>query len=43
MEQYRNGQEKVLGFLVGKVMKATKGKANPPTVNTILKTKLREN
>ncbi|MBL10756.1 MAG: Asp-tRNA(Asn)/Glu-tRNA(Gln) amidotransferase GatCAB subunit B [Acidiferrobacteraceae bacterium] len=43
VEQYRNGQEKVLGFLIGKVMKATKGKANPPTVNTILKTKLREN
>tara|TARA_B100000029_G_C17598852_1_gene965095 strand:+ start:751 stop:2184 length:1434 start_codon:yes stop_codon:yes gene_type:complete len=42
VEQYRNGQEKVLGFLVGKVMKTTKGKANPPTVNKILKSKLRE-
>ncbi len=29
-EEYRGGKSKVLGFLVGEVMKATKGKANPP-------------
>jgi aspartyl-tRNA(Asn)/glutamyl-tRNA(Gln) amidotransferase subunit B len=29
VEQYRNGEEKVLGFLVGQVMKASKGRANP--------------
>jgi aspartyl-tRNA(Asn)/glutamyl-tRNA(Gln) amidotransferase subunit B len=29
VEQYRSGEEKVLGFLVGQVMKASKGQANP--------------
>ena len=38
--QYRNGQEKVFGFLVGKVMQATEGKANPKIVNKILRDKL---
>ena len=37
---YKNGQEKVLGFLVGQVMKASKGKANPGTAQQILKSKL---
>jgi aspartyl-tRNA(Asn)/glutamyl-tRNA(Gln) amidotransferase subunit B len=35
--QYRQGKEKVFGFLVGQVMKATKGKANPQVVNELLK------
>jgi aspartyl-tRNA(Asn)/glutamyl-tRNA(Gln) amidotransferase subunit B len=35
--QYRGGQEKLLGFFVGQVMKATQGKANPGEVNSILK------
>jgi aspartyl-tRNA(Asn)/glutamyl-tRNA(Gln) amidotransferase subunit B len=39
-EQYRAGKEKLLGFFVGQVMKATKGKANPQQVNEILKRKL---
>lgn len=39
-EDYRNGQEKVLGFLVGQVMKESKGKANPSAVQEILKQKL---
>ena len=39
-EQIRAGQEKVIGFLVGQVMKATSGKANPQTVNDILKKQL---
>jgi len=37
VEQYRGGQEKVFGFFVGQVMKATQGKANPAEVNKILK------
>ncbi len=39
-EEYRGGKSKVLGFLVGEVMKATKGKANPALVNEILKKRL---
>ncbi len=35
-EEYRSGKEKVLGYLVGQVMKATQGKANPQKVNEIL-------
>ena len=38
--QYRAGKDKVFGFFVGQVMKATKGKANPQQVNQILKQKL---
>ena len=37
VEQYRGGQDKLLGFFVGQVMKATQGKANPGEVNRILK------
>jgi aspartyl-tRNA(Asn)/glutamyl-tRNA(Gln) amidotransferase subunit B len=37
---YRGGNEKVFGFLVGQVMKATHGKANPQMVNQVLKRKL---
>ncbi len=37
VEQYRNGQEKVFGYFVGQVMKATQGKANPKQVNELLK------
>ncbi|MFV1993375.1 MAG: Asp-tRNA(Asn)/Glu-tRNA(Gln) amidotransferase subunit GatB [Acidiferrobacterales bacterium] len=40
VEQYKNGQEKVFGFFVGQVMKASKGKANPGQVNELLKKKL---
>ena len=39
-EQYRGGKEKLLGFFVGQTMKASKGTANPQTVNEMLKTKL---
>lgn len=38
---YRSGQEKVLGFLVGQVMKESKGKANPSAVQDILRAKLK--
>ena len=39
-EDYKAGQEKVLGFLVGQVMKESHGKANPAAVSEILKQKL---
>jgi aspartyl-tRNA(Asn)/glutamyl-tRNA(Gln) amidotransferase subunit B len=38
--EYRAGNEKVFGFLVGRVMKATGGKANPQLVNELLRRKL---
>lgn len=41
VEEYRNGKEKVFGFLVGQVMRETKGKANPQLVNDILIKKLK--
>ncbi|MDH5680196.1 MAG: Asp-tRNA(Asn)/Glu-tRNA(Gln) amidotransferase subunit GatB [Spirochaetota bacterium] len=37
---YKAGKEKAIGSLVGQVMKATKGQANPATVNKLLKEKL---
>ena len=37
VEDYRNGKEKAIGFLVGQTMKVMKGKANPAMVNQILK------
>ncbi len=37
VEQYRSGREKVFGFFVGQVMKATQGKANPRLINDLLK------
>lgn len=42
LAQYRAGKEKLLGFFVGQVMKASKGKANPAELNKILKRKLAE-
>ena len=40
VEQYKGGNEKILGWFVGQVMKATQGKANPQAVNEILRKKL---
>lgn len=37
---YKNGKDKAVKFLVGQVMKATKGQANPPMVNKILQEEL---
>jgi aspartyl-tRNA(Asn)/glutamyl-tRNA(Gln) amidotransferase subunit B len=42
VEQYKSGNEKVYGFLVGQIMKATQGKANPQKVNEILRDKLKD-
>jgi aspartyl-tRNA(Asn)/glutamyl-tRNA(Gln) amidotransferase subunit B len=40
VEEYKKGKEKLFGFFVGQVMKATEGKANPQLVNEILKKRL---
>lgn len=40
VEDYRNGKDKALGYLIGQVMKATRGKANPQMVNRLFKEKL---
>lgn len=40
VEKYRGGNEKILGYFVGEVMKATRGKANPGLVNEVLRKKL---
>jgi aspartyl-tRNA(Asn)/glutamyl-tRNA(Gln) amidotransferase subunit B len=39
-ERFRAGEEKLIGFFVGQVMKMTRGKANPQMVNDLLKKKL---
>ena len=40
VEEYKGGKEKLFGFFVGQVMKASKGTASPQAVNEILKAKL---
>ncbi len=40
VEQYRSGKTQVLGYLVGQVMKASRGQANPAAVNEVLRAKL---
>jgi len=40
VEQFKGGNEKVVGWFVGQVMKATQGKANPGMVNKVLRDKL---
>ncbi|MGH8516466.1 MAG: Asp-tRNA(Asn)/Glu-tRNA(Gln) amidotransferase subunit GatB, partial [Panacagrimonas sp.] len=40
LADYRSGKDKLFGFFVGQVMKATQGKANPDAVNRLLKEKL---
>ena len=42
VEQYKSGNEKIIGWFVGQVMQATKGQANPQMVNEILRKKLGE-
>ncbi|MBI5418259.1 Asp-tRNA(Asn)/Glu-tRNA(Gln) amidotransferase subunit GatB [Candidatus Poribacteria bacterium] len=43
VEDFKNGKDKAIGFLVGQIMKETQGKANPASVNTILKSLLNKN
>jgi aspartyl-tRNA(Asn)/glutamyl-tRNA(Gln) amidotransferase subunit B len=40
VDQYKSGKTAVIGFLVGQVMKATRGQANPAAVSEVLKKKL---
>lgn len=40
VEDFKAGKERAIGFLVGQIMKATKGQANPGVVNTLLKEQL---
>ena len=40
VKQFKDGNEKIIGFFVGQIMKATQGKANPQQVNEVLKDKL---
>ena len=40
IEDYKNGKDKALGFLVGQVMKLSKGKANPGLINKIILEKI---
>jgi aspartyl-tRNA(Asn)/glutamyl-tRNA(Gln) amidotransferase subunit B len=40
VEQFRGGKTAVIGFLVGQVMKLSRGQANPAAVNEILKSRL---
>ena len=42
IEDFKNGKDRAVGFLVGQIMKATRGKANPQVVNKILVKKLKE-
>ncbi|MDB3950804.1 Asp-tRNA(Asn)/Glu-tRNA(Gln) amidotransferase subunit GatB [Gammaproteobacteria bacterium] len=42
VKAYLEGKDKLFGFFVGQVMKLTQGKANPTSVNTILKEKLKK-
>ena len=42
VEEFKSGKDKVFGFFVGQVMRATKGKANPQIVNDILTKKLND-
>ena len=41
LADYRAGKDKLFGFFVGQVMKATGGKANPTQVNDLLRAKLK--
>jgi aspartyl-tRNA(Asn)/glutamyl-tRNA(Gln) amidotransferase subunit B len=40
VEQYKSGKTSVIGFLVGQVMKASRGQANPQLVNDLLRERL---
>lgn len=42
VDDIRNGKDKAIGFLVGQVMKETRGKANPGMVNQLLREKIKE-
>jgi len=39
--EFQGGKDKILGWFVGQIMQATKGKANPQLVNQLLRDKLK--
>lgn len=41
VEKYKNGEEKVLGFLVGQIMKEMKGKCNPGQMKELIISKVK--
>ena len=42
VSQYLSGKEKVFGFLVGQIMKASRGQADPKRINEILRRRLND-
>jgi aspartyl-tRNA(Asn)/glutamyl-tRNA(Gln) amidotransferase subunit B len=42
IEDFKNGKDRAIGFLVGQIMKATKGQANPPLVNKLLQQEIQK-
>ncbi len=42
IDDFKNGKQKAIGFLVGQIMKATKGQANPPLVNKLLQQEIQK-
>ena len=42
IEDFKNGKDRAIGFLVGQIMKASKGKANPQLVNKLLMERIKE-
>ncbi len=40
IEDYKNGKDRAIGFLVGQVMKASKGQANPKRTNELIREEL---
>ena len=40
VERYKNGEKQLIGFFMGQLMKASKGKADPKIANTLLREKL---
>ena len=42
VEDFKNGKDRAIGFLVGQVMKTTKGQANPQMVNELIREKLKK-
>ena len=42
-ERLKNGEDKLIGFFVGQVMKKTKGRADPKVVNRIIRENVKQN
>jgi aspartyl-tRNA(Asn)/glutamyl-tRNA(Gln) amidotransferase subunit B len=42
IDDFKNGKDRAIGFLVGQIMKATKGQANPPLVNKLLQQEIQK-